>query len=145
MSRMKIEKLDHVSINVRSLAKAKKFFADLLGTEFCDNSPFPEIDLNAAIEPLGIELCEPFSPDGELSKTIEHRGEGVALISFKVPSVGEAIAEMKSRGIRQIGMVDRPNLKEALFHPKDTNGVMIAFIEYKEAHPLAYVFESRVK
>lgn len=132
---MHVEKIDHVAINVRDLAKAERFFADLLGAEFSSSAVFRELDLKSSINPLGIELVEPLTPDGPTAKAIEHRGEGVSLLSFKVLSVQEAMAEMKSRGIRLVGVIDRPKMKAAIFHPKDTYGVMIEFIEYKSQHP----------
>ena len=139
--RMHVEKIDHVAINVRDLAKAEKFFADLLGAEFSSSAVFQELDLRSSINPLGIELVEPLTSDGPTAKAIGHRGEGVSLLSFKVSSVQEAMAEMKSRGIRLVGMIDRPKMKAAIFHPKDTYGIMIEFIEYKSQHPTVAVRE----
>ena len=138
---MHVEKIDHVAINVRDLAKAEKFFADLLGAEFSSSAVFQELDLRSSINPLGIELVEPLTSDGPTAKAIEHRGEGVSLLSFKVSSVQETMAEMKSRGIRLVGMIDRPKMKAAIFHPKDTYGIMIEFIEYKSEHPTVVVRE----
>ena len=138
---MEVERIDHVAINVRDLAKAEKFFADLLGAEFSSSAVFQELDLRSSINPLGIELVEPLTSDGPTAKAIEHRGEGVSLLSFKVSSVQETMAEMKSRGIRLVGMIDRPKMKAAIFHPKDTYGIMIEFIEYKSQHPTVAVRE----
>ena len=138
---MKLERINHIAINVRELGKAERFFTDLLGTEFSSSAVFRELDLRSSIEPFGVELVEPLTPDGPTANAIEKRGEGVSLISFKVESVQKAIEEMKSRGIRQVGMVDRPKMKAAVFHPKDTYGVMIEFVEYKSEHPAANIRE----
>ena len=132
---MKVEKIDHIAINVKDLKKAAQLFADLLGTEFSTSAEFKELDLVSLVEPMGIELVEPLTADGPTSKAIEQRGEGVSLISFKVSNVDEAMAHMKSRGIRLVNMVDRPKMKAAIYHPRDTFGVMIEFIEYKAEHP----------
>ena len=134
---MKIEKIDHIVIGVKDLKKATEFFADLLGTEFTNVGEFKELDVRSCIEPLGIEIVEPLTPDGTTAKAIERRGEGVTLLSLKVPNLEEAIAEMKIRGIRQVRTVEYGNWKAALFHPADTYGVMIELTEYKQKHTLA--------
>jgi len=138
---MKVEKIDHVAINVKDLKKAAQFFADLLGTEFSSSAVFKELDLVSLVDPLGIELIEPLTADGPTAKAIEQRGEGVSLLSFKVSNVDEAMAEMKARGIRLVNMIDRPKMKAAIYHPKDTFGVMIELIEYKAEHPTVAVRE----
>ena len=132
---MKIENIDHIGIYVRDLKKATKFFADLLGTEFTEIGESKEVDVRSAMDPSGIELFEPLTPDGTAARTIERRGEGLALLSLKVPNLEEGIAAMESRGIRLTVRVERPNARMALFHPKDTYGVMIELIEYKAKHP----------
>ena len=138
---MKVEKIDHVAINVKDLKKAAQFFADLLGTEFSSSAVFKELDLVSLVDPLGIELVEPLTADGPTAKAIAQRGEGVSLLSFKVSNVDEAMAEMKTRGIRLVNMIDRPKMKAAIYHPKDTFGVMIELIEYKAEHPTVAVRE----
>lgn len=138
---MKVEKIDHVAINVKDLKKAARFFTDLLGTEFSSPAVFKELDLTSLIEPLGIELVEPLTPDGPTARTIEQRGEGLSLISLKVTNVEEAMAEMKSRGVRLVTLIDRPKMKAAIYHPKDTFGVMIELIEYQSEHPTVAIRE----
>ena len=126
---MKVEKIDHIAINVRDLAKAGKFFADLLGTQFSRAAVFKEIDLRSSVDPLGIELVEPLTPDGPTARAIERRGEGVSLLSFKVSGLEDAVAEMESRGIRLVARIDRAKMKAAIFHPKDTYGTLIELME----------------
>ena len=138
---MKVEKIDHVAVNVKDLKKAAQFFADLFGTEFCSPAVFKELDLISLVDPLGIELVEPLTPDGPTARTIEQRGEGLSLLSLKVTNVEEAMEEMKSRGIRLVTMIDRPKMKAAIYHPKDTFGMMIELIEYKSEHPTVAVRE----
>ena len=125
---MKIEKIDGVLIMVKDLEKAGKFFADLLDMEF--RGPSEGQDLRHLISrPTGIELVSPLTPDGSAAKTLRNRGEGLHCLSLKVPNLEEAIAEMKSKGIRHIGTMGKTI---AIFHPKDTYGVMIDLIERKD-------------
>jgi len=133
---MKVEKISQVAILVKDLEKASKFFADLLETEFTKLGEFEEWDANSLISPLRVELIEPLTTDGPTSKVIERRGEGLSFLSLKVTNIEEAVAEMKSRGIRLIRRVERSSFRGATFHPKDTYGVMIELLEYKAKHPL---------
>jgi len=138
---VKVEKIDHIAINVRDLAKAEKFFADLLGTSFSRRATSIELDLISSLDPMGIELVEPLAPDGPTAKAIERRGEGLSLLSFKVSNLQDAVAEMKSRGIRLVARIDHAKMKVAIFHPKDTYGVMIELVEYEPQHPIVAVRE----
>ena len=133
---MKVERIDRIYVYVRDLEKAAKFFADLFGIEFSDPAEWKEMDVRTRVGDLGIVLAEPLTPDGIVSKTIERRGEGVAMVALKVESLEEAVTEMKSRGISLVGTLERGRYKAALFHPKDTYGVMLDLCEYKEKHPI---------
>lgn len=128
---MKAERIDHVSIFVKDLDKAMRFFGELFETEFIEPFPIESIDIMDTIAPLGIDICAPLTPDGVSSKVLAHRGQGLSMISFKVPNLDEAVEEMKSRGIRQL-VRDRTGAADwAMFDPRDTFGVMIELIEYK--------------
>lgn len=134
---MLIERIDHVAIRVKDLEKANSFFSDLLGTKFVNLDDFEDMDARSLIEPFGIELVAPIKHGGPLAKEIDRRGEGFLLLSLKVSDREKAMREMKSRGIRDIGRIERGGMKAAVFHPKDTYGIMIELIEYKSEHPLA--------
>lgn len=132
---MKIEKIDHVAILVEDVEKAEKFFADLFETKFAALGEVKEMDITSMMEPSGIEIIQPLSPDGVSARTLKNRGEGLSLLSLKVSNLDEAMAEMKSRGIRLTGQVQSGGMRAAIYHPKDTYGVMIELIEYQTEHP----------
>ena len=102
---MKVEKLDHIAISVRDLDKAISFFSGLLGTEFSEPRVIEDAGARQVLDPLGIELVEPLTPDSAVARTIESRGEGLSLLSLKVADLEEAIAEMKSRGVRLVQVI----------------------------------------
>jgi len=132
---MKIEKIDHIAIMVQDLKKAEKFFGELLETRFAALGEIKEMDARSMMEPSGIEIIEPLSLDGVSARTLQKRGEGLSLLSLKVADLDEAMAEMKSRGIRLTAQGQRGKLRMAIYHPKDTFGVMIELIEYETQHP----------
>ena len=134
---MKVEKIDHIAISVSDLDKAMKFFSDLLGTEFSKPRVLEAADAKQTLDPLGIELVAPLTPNGSVAKTIERKGEGLSLLSLKVENLDEAIAEMQSKGVRLVQIIQgHPRRRAAIFHPKDVFGVMIELIEYKPKHPI---------
>jgi len=133
---MKIEKIDHVAILVKDTKEAAKFFTDLFETEFTSLGVVKEMDVRSVIEPSGIELVEPLTPQGPTSKTLESRGEGLLLLSLKVENLDKAMAEMERRKIKVIRQVRQGKMKAALYHPKDLFGVMIELIELKSEHPI---------
>lgn len=121
---MKIEKIGYVTIRVKDLEGAGKFFADLFDIEFTSPGENPELDVRNLIGPF-MELISPLTPDGPVARTLERRGEGLALVSLRVANIEEAVAKMKSKGIRQLWHRE----KRALFHPNDLYGVMIELVE----------------
>jgi len=134
---VKAERIDHIAVLVKDLDKATKFFSELLETSFPEPWITKAFDIRETVGPLAfpLDLCQPVSADGAAMKVIQQRGEGVSMISFKVKNLEEAVAEMKSRGIRQLVREQMGDAEYAVFHPKDTFGVMIELIEYEEKHP----------
>jgi len=133
---MKVEKIDHIVIRVRNMREACKFFSEMFGLKFSEIGEIQEMDARSSIDPLGVEIIEPLTADGSTAKTIEQLGEGFLLLCFKVTNLDEAVREMESRGIRQVGKLAREKVRAAIFHPKDTYGTMIELVEYEDKHGL---------
>ena len=66
-----------------------------------------------------LELMESTSPEGDVGKFIEKRGEGVFLISYLVSNVEEALADLKAQGHK---LIDEK--------PRSLAGSRYAFINY---------------
>ena len=105
-----------------------------MGTKFSQVIFAEKFDLKSVLDPLGLELIQSTSPEGVIAKFIKHRGEGLHAVSFKVPNLDEAIAELQAKGLRLVGRIDLGGIREAQFHPKDSFGVMIELCEYQEEH-----------
>ena len=126
---MKVQKIHHVSVLVKDLEKAGKLYSDLFGMEFEGPYEQEELDVKFLSSPMGINLAAPLTPDGPSAKTLERRGEGLAMLVLNVPDIEEAIRDMESSGTRLVGKEDRPTARVASFHPKDLCGVMIELME----------------
>lgn len=125
---MKVERIDHIHAITRDLDGAARLFGGILGKEF---SPVWEgFGVRARFHPLGFEWMEPTDPNGMAVQLLDSMGEGVFCISFKVPDVDEAIAEMESRGIKLIEKFQVGKVTEAMFEPTNAFGVMIELCEY---------------
>jgi methylmalonyl-CoA/ethylmalonyl-CoA epimerase len=132
---MKVNKIDHICIAVKDLEAARKVWEPILGKSKPDD---PYVDEPEKIRvarywlgDVGFELMESTSPDGEVAKFIEKRGEGIMLIGLNVDNTREAMEELKGKGYTFIGGA-RPfrNCEFAFVHPKDVNGVLLELIDY---------------
>lgn len=132
---MKVNKIDHICIAVKDLEAARKIWEPILGKSKPDD---PYVDEPEKIRvarywlgDVGFELMESTSPDGDVAKFIEKRGEGIMLIGLNVDNAREAMEELKGKGYTFIGGA-RPfrNCEFAFVHPKDVNGVLLELIDY---------------
>ena len=138
---MKVNKLDHICIAVKNLDEARKIWELLLGKTQPDDAYVDEPErIRVArywVGEVGFELMESTTPDGDVAKFIEKRGEGVMLISFNVENTRDAVKELQEKGYPFIpdtqGQIARPfrDCEFAFVHPKKLNGVLTEIIDYK--------------
>ena len=133
---MKPKKIDHISIAVLDLDAARKVWEPLLGKTEPDDAYVDEPEkIRVArywVGEVGFELMESTSPDGDVAKFIEKRGEGIMLISLNVDNTRDAIEELESKDYSFIGGA-RPfrDCEFAFLHPKNLNGVLLEVIDDK--------------
>jgi len=138
---MQIRKIDHISIAVKDIAKARQQWEPILGkTQPDDFYVYEREQIRVArywIGEVGFELMESTSSDGPVSKYIEKNGEGIMLISLNVDDTRESIKELEERGYQFIpdhtGHKARPfrNCEFAFIHPNNLNGVLLEVIDDK--------------
>jgi methylmalonyl-CoA/ethylmalonyl-CoA epimerase len=132
---MKINKIDHICIAVRDLEAAKKTWEPIFGKTKPDDSYVDELEkIKVArywLGEVGFELMESTTPDGDVAKFVEKRGEGVMVISLNVDDTRKAMDELKGKGYPFIGGA-RPfrDCEFAFIHPKKVNGVLLELIDY---------------
>jgi methylmalonyl-CoA/ethylmalonyl-CoA epimerase len=128
---MKILKIDHLGIAVKSIDDGKSFWQDVLGLAYEGSETVNEQKVTTAFFPVGeseVELLESTSADGPVAKYIEKKGEGIQHIAFRVEDIEAALAELKQKGVRLIDETPRlgaGGAKIAFLHPKATNGVLV--------------------
>ncbi len=133
---MNVKKIDHICIAVKNLEEARKIWEPILGKPEPDDPYVDELEkIRVArywLGEVGFELIESTSPDGEVARFIEKRGEGVMIISFNVDNTREAMDELKGKGYPFIGGA-RPfrDCEFAFIHPKAVSGVLLELIDYR--------------
>ncbi|OPX88002.1 MAG: Glyoxalase/Bleomycin resistance protein/Dioxygenase superfamily protein [Pelotomaculum sp. PtaB.Bin104] len=131
---MKLEKIDHICIAVKDVKKAEEAYARAFDLEAIDHYVEENEKIKVArfmIGDVAFEVMEATSPDSEVAKFIEKNGEGVFLISFKVPDVVAGLAELEQKGFPLIDHKPRRwrNSNFAFMHPKGFAGTLIELID----------------
>jgi methylmalonyl-CoA/ethylmalonyl-CoA epimerase len=132
---MKVLRLDHVGIAVKSLDETLKFYTDVLVLDLAETEIVEEQKVKVAFLPIGdteVELLESTADDGPIAKYIERNGEGVQHLAFQVENIEAAIAEMQEKGMRMIDEMPRygaGGAKIAFMHPKSSYRVLVELCE----------------
>jgi methylmalonyl-CoA/ethylmalonyl-CoA epimerase len=132
---MKILKIDHLGLAVKSITAGGKFWTDALGLVFEGSETVEEQKVTTAFFPVGeseVELLEPTAADSPVAKFLEKKGEGIHHVAFQVENIEAALTELKAKGIRLIDEVPRygaGGAKIAFIHPQSTSGVLVELCE----------------
>lgn len=133
---MKVNKVDHICIAVRDLEQARKVWEPILGKSAPDDAYVDEPEkIRVArywVGEIGFELMESLTPDGDVAKFIEKRGEGVMIVSLNVDDTRQAMSELQAKGYPLIGGARSfRDCEFAFVHPKAVNGVLLEVIDYE--------------
>ena len=132
---MKIEKIDHICFAVKDLEDTKRIYRDDFGLvpdcEYIADSEKIKV-ARYYIGEVAVEFMESTSPDGEVAKFIEKKGEGTFLISYKVDDLSKALEELKQKNIELIDEKPRElfgNRYAFIHHPNKLHGVLTELLE----------------
>lgn len=132
---MKIEKIDHICFAVKDLEKTKIIYKEDFGLipafEYTAESEKIKV-ARYCIGEVAVEFMESTSPDGDVAKFIDSRGEGAFLISYKVDNLDDALAELRGKGKKLID--DKPrelfgNRYAFIHHPSKLHGVLTELLD----------------
>jgi methylmalonyl-CoA/ethylmalonyl-CoA epimerase len=131
-----IKRIDHVSIAVRDLDSARKFFTDRLGgtevycrSEEAEGFRWTSIVLGSS---CGIELVDPVGEDSFLDRFLDQRGDSVHHVTIQVDNAETARDTLEARGVPTFGYNDDDaNWKHFYVHPKNAFGVLLQFAEFE--------------
>ena len=130
-----MEKLEHIGIAVKSMAKANATFALLLGQPHYKVEEVESEGVRTSFFEIGgikIEFLEATREDSPIAKFIEKRGEGIHHLAFQVHDISQSVELYKEKGFEVIS--DAPtkgadNKMICFLHPKSTAGVLIELCE----------------
>ena len=131
------KKIDHIGVAVNSLEESLHIFKDILGVKCSGEEEVKEQNVKVAFLPVGeseIELLESTSPDGNIAKYIEKKGEGIHHIAFEVEDLDVMLKNLQEKGVRLIDKEPRygaGGARIAFLHPKSTNGILVELCEHK--------------
>jgi methylmalonyl-CoA/ethylmalonyl-CoA epimerase len=131
---VKILKIDHLGIAVKSLADAARSY-EALGFRIAETHDVPSEKLRAAFLSVGesqLELLEPTDPASVIARFLEKRS-GLHHVCVLVEDIDAALAELKARGVPLVDETPRVGAggcRVAFVHPKGAEGVLL---ELKEA------------
>jgi methylmalonyl-CoA epimerase len=131
------KKINHIGVAVKQLESSLHVFQELLGMKCSGVEEVKEQNVKVAILPIGeskIELLESTSPEGNIAKYIEKKGEGIHHIAFEVDNLEVILVDLKKKGVQLIDQEPRSGAggaRIAFLHPKSTNGVLIELCERK--------------
>ena len=131
---MKISRIEHLGIAVKSIEEALPYYEQVLGFECYNIETVEDQKVRTAFLKVGetkIELLEATSPESTIAKFIENRGEGIHHIAYKVEDgVANALADAKEiRTIDKAPRAGAEGLHIAFLHPKATQGVLTELCE----------------
>ncbi len=128
-------KLDHVGIAVKSLDAAVATYRKMM--DFQERrTEVASQKVKMALVPMGdiyLELMEPTSPDSNVAKFLNDRGEGLHHIAFAVDDIEASMKEYRAKGFHFV--YDKPT--EGKFGslvnfvlPKDTGRVLVELTQH---------------
>jgi catechol 2,3-dioxygenase-like lactoylglutathione lyase family enzyme len=113
-----VERTDFVSVPVRDMERAKRFYAETLGlpSPNLDEGAWPEFETGN----VSIYLMDPTNVGGEFS------GPHTAYIALRVPDVAEARRQLEAKGVEFEGdVLDTGVCHMAFFRDPDGNALML--------------------
>jgi methylmalonyl-CoA/ethylmalonyl-CoA epimerase len=127
---MHIEKIDHLSFVVRDLEKTKRIYRDnfdlLPALDYVAESEHIKV-ARYYIGEVAVEFMEATSPESDVARFIEKKGEGFFLISYKVDNLDAAMEELRSKGAKLIDEKPRSlfgNRYAFVQKPQELGGVL---------------------
>jgi methylmalonyl-CoA/ethylmalonyl-CoA epimerase len=136
---MKVKRIEHIAIAVKSMARMREVMEEKLGLRLEYEEHLPQYHTRLAMYPIGqtyIELLQSDSSDSETAKWIESRGEGLFHICLEVDDIEDALVELKQKGVALIDerpRVGHANSRIAFLDPKSTGNVLIELVEIAPA------------
>jgi len=128
-----IKKIKHIGVAVDDLQKARNFFEEIFDLTTSNQENFGELLFSfIPMEGTNLELLQSTQADGQITKFIQKRGQGIHHIALEVDDVQAELDRLKAKGLKLINEKPYRNAHQelvAFIHPKSTFGVLIELIQ----------------
>jgi len=130
-----LNKIDHISIAVKSIEKSAKLLEIYFGlsVERIENVEKQGIRIGVInTEGTKIELVEPLSRNSSIARFLMTRGEGIHHIAFKVKKIEKVLNELRKRGVKVADREPKRGMKGkkiAFISPGNVAGTLIELCE----------------
>jgi methylmalonyl-CoA/ethylmalonyl-CoA epimerase len=132
---MKIKRIEHVAIAVKSIRAMRDILESKLGIEMEYEEHLPEHSTSLAMFPIGetyLELLQSDKPGTGTSRWIAEHGEGLFHICLEVEDIDAAMIELRGKGVgfqTQKPMIGHGNCRIVFLDPKSTGNLVIELAE----------------
>ncbi len=130
---MKINRIAHLGIAVKDLDAALDLFTGALPLNLVHTEDYQGMKIGfISVGDSSIELLQDVSGSSSVKKFLDNNGEGIHHIAFEVDDIGQAVAELKEKGIKLIDEKPRAGahgMTVAFMHPKATHGVLMELVQ----------------
>lgn len=123
--------VEHIGIAVKDLELAEKNFEKILGVPSYKREEVESEHVITSffkINSTKIELLQPTSETGAISKFLEKKGEGIHHLAFETSNLEVELERLKQEGFTVLPGFPKKgadNKRVAFLHPKDTTGVLV--------------------
>jgi len=129
--------IDHVGIAVPDLDEAIQFYATTFGLRCVHEEVNEEQGVREAMLAVGdsdqrIQLLAPLTPESTIATFLEHKGQGIQQLAYRVSDIVEVSAVLRDRGVRLLFDAPRrgtANSRVNFIHPKDAGGILVELVE----------------
>ena len=141
MERIRLDKIDHIGIAVKSLSEAIPIWTALLGRNVSGEEEVPAEQVRIAFfgeGPGRVELLEPTDPDSPIARHLEKRGAGIHHVCLSVPDLEAALDRARDAGLEPLPPRIRLGAgghRVAFLHPRSAGGVLIELTEAVNTSP----------
>jgi len=132
---MKIKRIEHIAVAVKSIKAMRDVLENKLGIEMEYEEHLPEHATSLAMFPIGetyIELLESDQPQTGTSKWIAEHGEGLFHICLEVDDIDASMAELRGKGMTfqtEEPMIGHGNCRIVFLDPECTGNMVIELAE----------------
>ena len=132
---MKIKRIEHIAISVKSMAQSREIFESKLGFSLEYEEYLPQHNTRLAMYPVGqtyIELLESDGDNTETARWIAEHGEGLFHICLEVEDLEQALDELRRKDVKLIDehpRIGHANSRIAFVDSKSTRNVLIELVE----------------